>query len=126
MRLPLGPVGGLNAAGPLGGDLGACRYGDRSLGVDLADSRSLYAIWVGGDRSRVIGGERALVSCDTAAARLGWACGDERRDVLVEVLPDERSDSRGGGEGDRRLQFDELGPVGIRSSRRSGLRERGR
>lgn len=37
-RPPLGPVGGLNVAGPLGGDLG--RTGDLSLGVDLAESLS--------------------------------------------------------------------------------------
>lgn len=46
--------------------------------------------------------------------------------MLPDVLADERSESRGGGEGDRRLQFDELGPVGMRSSRRSGLLERAR
>jgi hypothetical protein len=71
-RLPLGPIGGaLNTAGPLGGDLGVGRIGDRSLGVDLAESRSLYTIWVGGDRS-CLGGERALATCDIAANRLGW------------------------------------------------------
>ena len=67
---PLGPVGGLNVdAGPFGGDLG--RTGDRSLGVDLAESRSRYPGWDGGDRSRVIGGERGLDACCTAANRLG-------------------------------------------------------
>lgn len=34
--------------------------------------------------------------------------------------------SRTGGEGEWRLQFDELGPETTRLSRRSGLRERGR
>jgi hypothetical protein len=46
--------------------------------------------------------------------------------VFPEVLPDVCSESRAGGEGDLRLQFEELGPVGARSSRRSGLRERPR
>lgn len=68
-RPPLGPVGGLNVAGPLGGDL--ARTGDRSLGVDRAEPLSLYASWTGGDRSRVIGGERGLEACWTAASRLG-------------------------------------------------------
>ena len=70
-RLPPGPVGGLNPAGPLGGDRGRIG-GDRSRGVDRAESRSRYAsCWDGGDRSRVIGGERALVACCTVANRLG-------------------------------------------------------
>jgi hypothetical protein len=73
LRLLPGPVGGLKAAGPLGGDLGLTG-GVRSLGVDFAESRSRsrYAncCWAG-DRSRVIGGERALVACCTAANRLG-------------------------------------------------------
>lgn len=44
LRLLPGPVGGLNPDGALGGDLGAVlRTGERSLGVDRADSRSLYA-----------------------------------------------------------------------------------
>ena len=43
-RPPLGPVGARKPAGPLGGDLGATgRIGERSRGVDLADSLSLYA-----------------------------------------------------------------------------------
>lgn len=43
-RLPLGPVGARKPAGPLGGDLGATgRTGERSRGVDLAESLSLYA-----------------------------------------------------------------------------------
>lgn len=46
--------------------------------------------------------------------------------MLLDVLADDRSDSRGGGEGDRRLQLDEPGPLRTRSSRRSGLGERGR
>jgi hypothetical protein len=71
-RLPPGPVGGLNPAGPLGGDLGRSGGGDRSLGVDRAESRSRYAsCWLGGgDRSRVIGGERGLDACCTAPNRL--------------------------------------------------------
>jgi len=41
LRPLLGPVGALNEAGPRGGDLGAAtRAGERSLGVDLAESRS--------------------------------------------------------------------------------------
>jgi len=52
--------------------------------------------------------------------------GEERRELFPDVLPDDRSESRATGEGDRRLQFAELGPVGIRSSRRTGLRERPR
>jgi hypothetical protein len=68
-RPPAGPVGGLNVAGPLGGDFG--RIGDLSLGVDFAGSRSLYPICVEGDRSCVIGGERGLDGCCTAASRLG-------------------------------------------------------
>ena len=67
-RLPLGPVGGLKVAGPLGGDLG--RTGDLSLGVDFADSRSRYARWTGGDLSRVMGGDRGLDACCTVASRL--------------------------------------------------------
>ena len=43
-RLLPGPVGGLKPDGALGGDFGAaCRTGERSLGVDRAESRSLYA-----------------------------------------------------------------------------------
>lgn len=39
-RPALGPVGGgLKPAGPRGGDLGGGRAGERSLGVDRADSR---------------------------------------------------------------------------------------
>ena len=45
-RLFPGPVGGLNPEGALGGDLGAVwRTGERSLGVERAESRSLYANW---------------------------------------------------------------------------------
>lgn len=44
----------------------------------------------------------------------------------MEVLPDDRSDSRGAEEGDRRLQLAELVPAGARSSRRSELRVRPR
>lgn len=75
-RLLLGPVGALNPAGPRGGDRGAeGRTGERSLGVDLAESLSLslYASWFGGDLAR--GGERALESradvCDTSVIRSG-------------------------------------------------------
>lgn len=40
-RPPLGPVGGaLKPAGPRGGDLATGRTGERSLGVDLAESLS--------------------------------------------------------------------------------------
>ena len=117
---PLGPVGGLNVAGPLGGDL--ARGGDLALGVDLAESRSRYGIWVGGDLSRVIGGDRGLTACCTAATRLGWICGEERRELLPDVLADERPESRV-GENERRRRLDELGPIGVRSSRRPGLRE---
>lgn len=67
--VPPGPVGGLNVAGPLGGDLG--RTGDLSLGVDLAALRSRYASWAGGDRSRVKGGVRGRDACCTAVNRLG-------------------------------------------------------
>ncbi len=43
-RPPLGPVGARKPAGPFGGDLGATgRIGDRSRGVDLAESLSLNA-----------------------------------------------------------------------------------
>lgn len=48
------------------------------------------------------------------------------REVFVDVLLDVCSESRGGGDGDRRLQLDELGPPWGRSSRRSRLRERPR
>jgi hypothetical protein len=77
-RILLGPVGALNPAGPRGGDLGAAgRTGERSLGVDFAESLSLslslYASWCGGDLAR--GGERALESradvCDTSVIRSG-------------------------------------------------------
>lgn len=44
--------------------------------------------------------------------------------MFPEVLSDDLSESLAGGDGDRRLQLAELGPEGIRSSRRSGLRER--
>lgn len=41
-RALLGPVGARNPAGPRGGDLGAVgRTGERSRGVDRAESRSL-------------------------------------------------------------------------------------
>lgn len=46
--------------------------------------------------------------------------------MLPDVLPDDLSESRAAGEGDRRLQLAELGPVGARSSLRSVLRERAR
>jgi hypothetical protein len=128
LRPPLGPVGARKPAGPLGGDLGATgRTGDLSRGVDLAESLSLCAGCTG-ERSRV-GGERVLgsrvVAC-VKCSRSGWMGGEERRDVVPEVLSDDLSESRAGGEGDRRLQFVELGPVGTRSSRRSALRERPR
>lgn len=118
-RMPLGPVGARNPAGPRGGDLGATgRTGDRSRGVDLAESLSRYGICAG-DLSR-ISGERGLdsraVGC-VRCKRSGWIGGEERREVFPDVLPE-------GGEGDRRLQFAELGPVGTRSSLRSMLRER--
>lgn len=45
--------------------------------------------------------------------------------MFPEVLSDDLSESRA-REGERRLQFEELGPVSARSSRRSGLRERPR
>lgn len=129
-RLLLGPVGGARKpAGPLGGDRGAVgRTGERSRGVDLAESRSLKASCVTGERSRV-GGERGLGSRALACVRCirsGWIGGDERREVFPEVRPEDRSESRAGREGDRALQFDELGPVGARSSLRSGVLERGR
>lgn len=102
-RLPPGPVGGLNPAGPRGGDR-ARVGGDRSLGVDRAESRSRFASCVGGgDRSRDIGGERGLDACCTAPNRLGWTGGDERRELVPDVLADVRSESRGRGEGERRL-----------------------
>lgn len=133
-RLLLGPVGGARKpAGPLGGDRGAVgRTGERSRGVDLAESRaesrSLKASCVTGERSRV-GGERGLDSRALACVRCkrsGWIGGDERREVFPEVRPEDRSESRAGREGDRALQFDELGPVGARSLLRSRLLERGR
>jgi hypothetical protein len=65
---PPGPVGGLKVAGPRGGDLG--RTGDLSIGVDLAQSRPRYTSGVGGDCSRVIGGERGFDTCCTTANRL--------------------------------------------------------
>lgn len=41
LREPPGPVGALKFEGPRGGDLaGVRRTGERSLGVDLAESRS--------------------------------------------------------------------------------------
>lgn len=46
--------------------------------------------------------------------------------MLAEVLPDVCSESRGAGDGDRRLQFAELGPGGARSPRRSESGERPR
>ena len=52
LRLALGPVGGLNPAGPRGGDrgfgerggsfCGIARIGDRSRGVEREDSLSLF------------------------------------------------------------------------------------
>ena len=128
-RPPLGPVGARNPAGPLGGDLGATgRTGERSRGVDLAESRSLYVGWGRGERSR-LGGERgrdSRVGAWVRCALSGWIGGEERLDVVPEVLSEDLPESRAGGEGERRRQFDELGPVGARLSRRSGLRERAR
>lgn len=71
-RPPLGPVGGaLKLAGPRGGDLGTGRGGDRSFGVDLVGSFSLYAscagAGAGGERSR--GGERGRASRIGSCAR---------------------------------------------------------
>jgi len=83
----------------------------------------------GGDRSRIIGGDRALGPCDIPGIRLGCTWGEERRELLPEVLPEvlpDRSDSRTAGEGVLRLQFDEAGPDGARSSRLSGVLDRGR
>jgi hypothetical protein len=40
--------------------------------------------------------------------------------LLAEVLPEERS-TAGAGEGERRLQVREVGPLVTRSSRRGGL-----
>lgn len=57
----LGPVGALKPAGPRGGDLAIGRAGERSLGVDLAESLSLNNSLTG-DLAR--GGERALDSRD--------------------------------------------------------------
>lgn len=94
LRPPLGPVGGARKpAGPRGGDLGSVartgerslgrtgdlslgrtgerslgRTGERSLGVDLADSRSRYASWIWGERSRVTG-DRGLGSRAVACRR---------------------------------------------------------
>lgn len=61
-RPPLGPVGARRPAGPLGGDLGAtgARAGERSRGVDLAESRSLCTRLLGGERS--LAGDRGLES----------------------------------------------------------------
>lgn len=91
MRPLLGPVGALKvvsellndvseprnvaAAGPLGGDLGAVgRIGERSFGVDLADSCSL-CLCVGpkGERSLRCIGERiaSRVATCVRACRLG-------------------------------------------------------
>ncbi len=53
-------------------------------------------------------------------------CGEERRELFPEVLADDLSDSRAECDGDRRLQLTEVVPLGTRSSRRSGLRDRGR
>lgn len=65
-----GPVGGRNAAGPLGGDL--ARTGDLSLFIIVFEGfPPRKGSWVGGDRSRDIGGDRARVACCTAAKRLG-------------------------------------------------------
>lgn len=68
LRLLLGPVGGPEGArkpaGPLGGDRATgTRTGERSRGVDLAESRSRSrkASCVTGERSRV-GGDLALGS----------------------------------------------------------------
>lgn len=57
-----GPLGARKLAGPRGGDRGttAGRTGERSRGVDLAESRSRKASCVIGERSRV-GGERGLL-----------------------------------------------------------------
>lgn len=68
LRPPLGPVGARKPAGPLGGDRGATeRTGERSRGVDLAESLSLYGSCAG-ERSRV-GGERGLDSRVAACVR---------------------------------------------------------
>lgn len=131
-----GPVGGaLNtAAGPRGGDLATTGRGagDLSRGVERADlslSRSLKARDCGGDRSRCRDGDRGLISSRAGACvrctRSGCMCGEESRDVVVEVLGEDLSDRGRGGEGDRRLQFEEAGPGAGRSSLRGGgLRER--
>lgn len=132
-----GPVGGARntAAGPRGGDLATTTgrgAGDLSRGVERADlslSRSLKARDCGGDRSRCREGDRGLMSSRTGGCvrctLSGCMCGEERREVLVEVLGEDLSDRGGGGDGDRRLQFVEAGPGAGRSSLRGGgLRER--
>lgn len=123
-----------------GGDLGATmRTGDLSLGVARAEflslsfSRSLNASPAGGDlsrsRSRSRSGDRAggrasrSICCWVIRSLSGCICGEDRRDVLVEVLGDERSDL-GGGEGLLRLQFVELCPGAALSSLRGGVRDR--
>jgi hypothetical protein len=121
LRLLLGPVGARNeAAGPRGGERGtAGRAGDLSFGVDLADSCSLclYAK-TPGDRSRG-GGERLLsrLAACVKACLLGCTGGEERRELLPELLTEDLSESRGAGEGDRRL-------IGDGDRRRTGDGER--
>lgn len=130
-----GPRGGVLARG---GDLGGFeRAGDRSRGVDFAElkslslslslSRSLNASVFAGDFSRSRMGDRAdgrdsrSLSCCARRALSGCTCGDDLRDVLVDVLGVDRPDL-GGGEGLLRLQFEEFGP-GLSSRRGGGLRD---
>jgi hypothetical protein len=136
LRLALGPVGGLKLAGPRGGERGFGERGasfggftltgDRSCGVDLGDSLSL---WGSGECSRVVG-ESAfdrslrLVGC-CRASLLGWTGGEDRRELVPDVLSEDLSIG-GAGEGERRLQVSEVGPLVTRSSRRRGLLDRGR
>lgn len=75
------------------------RGGDRSRGVDRAESR-----WDSGEGSRVRGvGSRGAVCANGARAR--GTGGEFRREVWPEDLS-----ATGGGEGERRLQVMDVGP----------------
>jgi len=75
--------------------------------------------------SRVIGdlvlGSSRAVDCKTSL--LGCTGGEERRELAPDTLPEDRS-ATGAGDGERRLQVSEVGPLVTRSSRRRGLLER--
>jgi hypothetical protein len=127
-RSPRGPAGGVRR-----GDHPR-RGGDRSLRGDLGATGGLLSRRIG---ERILGDRGA--ECDeygvsgllgpllgTKAARAGWTGGEERLEVLVELLPDCPDACPLCGENGERARCKGASWMRSRSSRRGGVRERGR